>query len=410
MPATSEVLAKLGIDTRDIPSDLRDAEKFFQKFSKDIEASTAKAGSAGGKKFVDAFGGQLASSARGAIFAALGLNAQEAAKQIAGYFVKGTDEQWAAVGKISDDNSKAIGERIALNLTPKKVFDSLKAEFDAAKAEFEALNSALGGDATADERKAVLEAQGRMEKAALEIARIHKQDRDAEAAFQSEMQKAGYETLTNAEKKLTLEREMETLRGEILSSSLAESEIIRKKEDLLKKGVELRNVEKEILEENARTEKEAAAAKEKSLDSQLKAAKELKRLSGQASATQGKIDAAQISLADRSKLTIGELANLTNFGAGVSTDAGAAGQKARDVLNLEKEAEALRLLGDVAGASAAMSNIGQLRDQLVSGGFAKSSEMDPGRAIVEELKTLNTDLGKTLAEIKGVLDGKFINQ
>lgn len=112
----------------------------------------------------------------------------------------------------------------------------------------------------------------------------------------------------------------------------------------------------------------------------------------------------QAALTDRSKLTLSELASKSSFSVGVSTDLGAAGARAREALDLEKQAEGRRMAGDVAGAEELRGRAGGIRQSLVSQGVLKSGEGDPSIPLKKALKESEDALKSIDNKLAGVAE------
>ena len=410
MATTSEVLARLGIETKDIPKDLAEADKFFKKFSSDLEKDSGKAGESGGKKFAKAFGAQLSGQARGAIVAALGLSAQGIADKIAAVFVGGSKEAFEKFGAIADANSAMIGERIAENLTPKKLAENLEKEFEAAKNAAEDIAQALGGRDDLESRTKIVEAQNKALVIERKLAELRKQDRDAAEKFAQDQRDFQFETISQEEKLSVLKAEVADLQNKLVSGVLSEKEAYEESSKVLEKQLEIRKIEQEISADLVENEKKRADEAKKRTAAESAAAKQVKNLRGKAGGIQDRIGEANTELSDRSRTTIGELANLSSFTPGVSVDAAAAAKRAQEVLRLEQEAERARLSGDQSGAAGLLGQAGQLRDELVQSGFTKSTEGDPAAKIVAELGKQTVELKTVLEEIREIEKGRYVNQ
>lgn len=114
-------------------------------------------------------------------------------------------------------------------------------------------------------------------------------------------------------------------------------------------------------------------------------------------------DKLQTQLSDRSKMSLGELASLSQFGVGTSIEAGNQSRTAREVLDLEKRAEQLRKSGMGDSAEGLLERAGQLRSGL---SMLKSEE----RTMGDQLKTALSETEKELAKVNETLQGKFANQ
>lgn len=434
MPATSEVLARLGLDISDVPKDLADAQSFFKKFGKQIEGDSAKAGTGAGSKFAKSFSAQMSGQARGAIVAALGLSAQGIVDKIAGWLTGGTKAEWEEFGRIADENSKAIGERIRENLSAKRIVDNLTNELEAAKARTaraqdvgEAVNGGgkigavqavliglkaqLGfGEKEVYQRLAVVKAKADELAIEKELTAAKKAQGDMEGRYFKALRDYEFELSTLDEKRKTLAREIVEINADILAGGLSEKEVQERKIDILQKDIQLRGVVKQIAEETAEAERKAADKKKKDLDEETKKRKDLANLGSKRAGIEEKIGDAQVKAGDRSKASLGELASFSQFGVGVSSDAGAAGAKARDILEIERQANEARMRGDVSGAEEGFTRAGALRNDLVKSGFAKSTEGDPQDEVVKEINKLNTDLSEVLEEIRSIEEKKYVSQ
>ena len=157
--------------------------------------------------------------------------------------------------------------------------------------------------------------------------------------------------------------------------------------EIQKQSNDILDLEKEqarAAQEKADKDKEIAAEKEREHQREMQRLEELKakraEVEGEISEIQSK--AAQ-KKADESKLTIGELANLDVFGAGVSIEAGEQGEKARNILALRDQAEAARKQGDVASYRDLIGQAQAEADQLhAPGNLLKSTEMPSDQALI----------------------------
>lgn len=430
MAATSEILAKLGIDTKDIPKDLQEADKFFAKFSKDLEKGSEKAGDEGGKRFAKSFGSQIAGQARGAIAAAIGLSAQGIADRLAGWLVGGTAKEWEEFGKIADENSKIIGERIRENLAPRKVIENLERELTNAQKKIDELfagksgggklsifeaavsgtKALLGlGAKELDQRLAIKQAENDRLKIQGQLAEARK----AAAAEEEKLTKAirdyDFESATLEGKKTILKSEIVKLNNEIQSGTLKEKEVTEKLVQLFSKALELQRVKKDLVDQTARKEEQAAEKKKKALEDERKQTEKLVALEKQRDGLQKKAGELKDQIADRSKLTIGELAQINESGFGVGNDAIFAKRKAEDVQKAQAEADALRLSGDIAGSAEKLAQADALKNELAGAGFLKSTENDSAD-VVAQLKETEEELSKVLKSIDSHVEGKFVNQ
>jgi len=109
--------------------------------------------------------------------------------------------------------------------------------------------------------------------------------------------------------------------------------------------------------------------------------------------------------ADRANLALTELAGLGKFAPGVSVETGAQAEQARKALDLQRQAEEKRTVGQRDEAKALFEQADQIRSDLVKSGGIKSNEM-PFEQIVKKLEESN----KILIELGTIFKGKFVAQ
>ena len=122
--------------------------------------------------------------------------------------------------------------------------------------------------------------------------------------------------------------------------------------------------------------------------------KEQKELTKEQRAAQAGVGKASSDLAtaqeDRGKMSLQELAGISQFSPGVSIDTEAQGSKAREVLDMQQKAEEARKAGDSTGAAEMLSRADEMKGGLSA---LKSSERaDPFEAYKQALKTSEDQL------------------
>jgi rubrerythrin len=160
-------------------------------------------------------------------------------------------------------------------------------------------------------------------------------------------------------------------------------------DDKNKKKIEEVELQNEIV---ALRKEEAAEAKKAA---EARAAQE-KRVAG----AQGNLDSFK---KDRASMSLQELANLSPFAVGVSSDLNEKSSKARDILGLESEANKRRASGDIAGADELFSKADSMRDALAGGSGVKSSEASATAKLQEALKAELTELQAINKKLGGVV-------
>jgi hypothetical protein len=207
-------------------------------------------------------------------------------------------------------------------------------------------------------------------------------------------------------KRLAAEREHQTKLKELQMSRLQkmrEFEIEAadgdKKAGLIK--AELARMDKEI----------AGAAKDQVRQQELINAKtaveldyrkQILRASSAKKAAEKTLDEAK---AERSKMSLTELANVARFGAGQSVTVEDQAEQARQAMQLQKQGEEARVGGNQDQAKALFEQADQLKTALVKSGTVKEAEA-PFAEIVKGIEESN----KILAEMEAVFKGKFVAQ
>lgn len=173
--------------------------------------------------------------------------------------------------------------------------------------------------------------------------------------------------------------------------------------DREKMKANLIKVQNDLKEKQGKIEDDAKKKSEKDKADKTKRTEGEKRISD----AQGEVSKARTNLEtaqnDRSSLTLEELAGKSQFSAGVSVDIGNQGKTAREVLDIQTQANAARVAGDVEGSKSLFSKADELRGGLTA---LKSGERDPMGTYKAALK----DSEEKLEAIKIAVSGKFIAQ
>lgn len=433
--STTEILAKLGIDTAQVPKDLEKADAFFKKFSRSVEQEGGKAGQSSGSKFVKGFGQQLSGSGLGgALAAALGLNIGKIAEKVAERFQEafggGTKAAFEEAGKIADEVAKRQAEAVETRLSAAQKI--AKAEAEIAKAVERQVELSKVPNKTADQLKQVAEAQLQQLDAEKRLRELREKDADAVKKLAEAQRTYDREKLTKAQQILALEKEMYALTMEGSKATLTAGERAEKRLEILERAKKIDELTKEIAEERKTAEEKVTREKERQADLSAKIAKTEKQIqSGRQEVADKKF-----ALGDRSKLTVAELAALPGeqrqaavdaaredarraeafrFGsslddAGLSDEQRRQRAQARQVLDLEAEAEKARLSGDRGKSEDLFQRVGQLREQLVSSGAIKSTEGDQQKAALAEIKKQTEAVNELVQEVKAAKAAKLKNQ
>ena len=400
MASGPELVGRLGLDKSNYTRGLGEAERDFSKFT----AATAR----GAKGVTDQLG-QLNYKLTGAREILHGFGyALVFDKFIAGF--KEVSEWAKKFGDQTDDNIRAAG----------RWGDAWKGAIDSAKekgASFlgflaqagEYAGGLLKGESPdqVDADAASDDAASQAEKARDEafkandpkkVAALREDNAKKEAALAEK-------SMTLAQRKADLDKRTGTLLVE--QANLATGEL-EKQETLKGKILDLELERKNVVAEIAKV----------TADSQHKQLEEVAEIAGAESraatalAAQKERELAHIAdlekdaaakKADKSKLTLGELANLDIFQSGTSVAAGQQGAQAREAIDLQNKANQARLSGDVTGAEAFSSQADEITKALhAPGGLLRSTD-HPDDDTSKQLEAAN----KTLDEINTKLAGKF---
>lgn len=443
----SEVWAKLGVDTSNVPKDLEKALAAFKEAGNQIEKQSSSTGANAGEKLAEALGHRLTGSRHlaGALATGLGLNIEKIAENLAGAIVGGSKEGWKRAGEVADEASKLIGKKFELNLTPKQLSDQISKELDRAVKDASDkkptnqsfLKNALGvigfGKTDAENLEEANKAQNKILEAEIRKEELAKKEREELKAIAKE-QKDIYETKQSKEDRIK-QLNKDALAYTIESTDLSKTKVERAQAELdaKKRLLEADMVEKEL-------EKEKQTLKEKQLETQreiTKAKDREKELNTDLKIQEQKNADDRAKLSDRSKLSLGELAGLQgtssqvdfdrraqqdeearrkafSFGSneGLSGDQIAQKESAQKIEELQNQAELARKAGNSQEAESLLSQVGQMRDQLVNqpGSLLKSTEGDPTKQLVSQIAKDNKETQKILDEIKQIESGKYVNQ
>ena len=432
MGFSSEIRAALGIDTSSIPGDMSKARAAFNQGANQLQADAGKHGAGAGDQFVGSLEHRLlgARHLSGALATALGLNLENISNHIAAAIVGGSKEAWEQAVKLADENTAIIQKLIETRLSPKQLGDKQQNDLQRALAEqsgagkdgplnwFQKLVAKYGGagdkqiaglKSDADKEIEQQAAQKKVLEAQLVIEEHQKQVREATKALDQARAEASEKNLTGKRAEEAINNRINGILKEITSGNLSDLEIIAKK--------------KQLIEEQGKLEAAQLRTKEQAIEKE----RTLARLALDLQEAQRKMNADQEEAAnhraDRGRTTLGELAELSanqpaakarayKFGedSGLSDEARAAKATAREIEDMQAQAERLRRSGDVNGANELFDQIGAKKDTLVKSGFLKSSEGDDMRKFTETLHKDQVDVIKILNETKTVLDGKFVNQ
>jgi hypothetical protein len=434
MGFSTEISARLGIDTSSVPADLAKARTAFNQELGKLPAEAAKHGAGAGDKLTRALEHKLlgARHLSGALATALGLNIEHIAETIAGGIVGGSKEAWQKAYEVADRQTAAIEKLIESRMNPKRIQEKHKKDLsratDAAQnagkddEDAKAGMTAVYGSAVtklaeifgvAKSDAEILTEKGEKSLDLIEqqtkVGEDDKKIKEAIKSLEDARLEASTKNLNHTEKIAAFDAEIAKLVKEITGGELSQLEIIDKRKALLK--VEL--------DQEAEKQRYAQLAIDK--------ARELGKLKTSLFEASRKYqmdeEAYQNAHDDKGKSTLGELAELSGaqgekkkraykYGedSGLSDDARAAKAKAREIEDMQDEAERLRKTGDVDGANALQDQIGSKKDELVKSGFLKSSEGDDMKKMKETLHADNLAITKILEETLTAVSGKTVNQ
>ena len=440
----TEIQAKLGIDTSSVGKDLAGAKKLFDDWGREIVPEAEKTGASYSEKLTKGITGKLAGSGAiaTALGTALGLNLPALAAKITAAIVDGTKEGWEEAGKIADENAKLIAEKFREGLSPKQATDQLQKELKKAVAELESIKPEIGfipDDSGLTEGKTFtkdlnaeqLTAQQNAQKKILEIEKQLRDLKKDEARdlkeYEEARKKFELEELSDGAKIVKLNEMIAATVAETLKGDLTAGELAKKKINLLELEKTLRETLKRITEEDSKLIKDDIERKEKADKEEIARAEKKFSIERARYNQSKKLADDQGKLSDRSKLTVGELANLdgkkkefslgkSNLDLSFNDDQDLTEQqreqkkKARQIQELEAEAEQKRLSGDRAGAEEVFNRVGTLRNDLVASGATKSTEGDKFEDLRKQIAEDNKEITKTLKDLLTVESGKFVSQ
>jgi hypothetical protein len=437
----SEIRARLGIDGSSIPGDLQKARGAFQKFGNDVQKDAEKTGGLTGDKLIGKLEHKIfgARHLSGALAAALGLNIEKISEKIAAAITGGSAEGWKAAGEIAEENSKRIQKAIERNMSPARLAEYYKREIEKANEEAENVGKhaksslvnratfGLLGNSTkvldAEQLEEQQKAQARALEAQEKLDDLKKDSSKTVDKLGEAQRKYDDEHGTAQQRIARLNADILNLQWDMEKAGLTQTERDEMHIKLLEKQTQLEKEQKEVVQKKAEQEEKVTAQKIK----QTNLAEDLRRDRDKLKEDQGK-------LSDRTKLTLGELADLKGggqvssmdeeykkaeenrrqaftFGAdsGLSADQVKARDKAKEIKELEKRAEQARLSGDQQGAGALLDQVGTMREDLVNSGFTKSTQGDESKALREQITKDNFEIKKVLTEIAQTEKGRYTN-
>jgi hypothetical protein len=438
-----EIQAKLGVDTSSVATDLAGAKNIFNKWGNEVAASGESHGASFGGKLVGSIEHKIGAAHLGnALAAALGFNIEKIADKIAEVIAFGSKEGWAEAERLADENTKLIKEKFTDSLTPKRLAEELDKELRKTIAKLEAIKPTKdfqyydedAGKAVFSNGSLSDEQAKEQEKTKKEILEIEKKIRDLKKdegkdvkEYEEARKKIGLEELSDGNKIDELNKQILATTDEMLKGDLTAGELAKKKISILEMEHQIKEAMLRITKEDGELLKKTAEAEEKAGKEKIAREEKLFSLQRARFNEEKKLRDDQNKVTDRSKLTVGELANLNgkskqfslgnqgfrnDFGenAGLTFDQEAAKEKAKKIQDLEAEAEAKRLSGDVAGSEESFGKVGQLRDELVKSGATKSSEGDKFADLQKQIAQDSIELQKTLKDLIAVEKGKFVSQ
>lgn len=259
-----------------------------------------------------------------------------------------------------DEKRKVIVDEIATSL--KKMDDTSKSREDRKKAELDVDTKMIELSKLETERKK-------------EIA-------TAEAAASAASKKVAFEKLSEENKIIQLRKEALDLEKQSAAVGLDKVKSLELQKSAAEKIADANEREARRKEETDRAKKEIGVG------------------------TKGVVEARtnlETAQRDRASLSLGELANISPFASGVSTDISNQGRTAREVMDIEGKAKTARLAGDVQGAQGLFSKADELRGGLTA---LKSADKDPLATYKDALK----ESEQKLEDIKTAVQGWFINK
>lgn len=438
MGFSSEISARLGVDTSSVAQDMARAKAAFNKGGEDIASEAGKHGDNVGAKLAEGIEHHLVGTRHlsNALATALGLNLETIAEKITAAIVGGSKEGWQEMGRLAEEQFKLLEERAKLVMNPKEFSDHLQKGLRDAQSQMgqtkttqasgfwemmlrehsespefsRAVLSFFHLVQTEQEKANELSAAGnKVSEADLKILEEKHKAKEAEKALNAALDQDATENLTSSQRILALQELEKKTIEEINSGKLTETDIIAKQNVLREASKKVAAEELAIKQRTQDKERELAKLGTERFEAQRKLTRDSEEFANRQT--------------DRGKTTLGELAELTVnqsakakrayvFGedSGLSDEAAGAKASAREIEDLQDQAERLRKTGDVGGANQLFDQIATKKDSLVASGFLKSSEGDEFKAMKETLHKDVVDLAKLIAETNTVLAGKFVNQ
>lgn len=437
----AEVRARLSMDGSSIPGELQKARGAFQKFGQQVETDAGNTGDKAGGKLVGSLEHKIfgARHLAGALAVALGLNIEKIAEKIASAITGGSAEGWKAAGEIAEENSKRIQKAIERNMSPARLAEYYKREIEKANEESSAigakakpsfLNRISGGLIGSSAKQldaSQLEEQQKAEARALEAQEklddLKKDGGKVEEKLAEAQRRYDDEHGTAKQRIGRLNADILSLQWKMEERGLSQMERDEIQIKLLEKKTTLEKEEKDLAEKTAQHQRDITESRIKQTNLEEKLRRDRLDL---------KKDEAKLD--DRTKLTLGELAELKgggkvssfdaeykkaeaarkeafSFGSDIdlTPDQRAARDKAKEVQELQKRAEEARLAGDQSGAGELLNKVGSMRDELVASGFTKSTQGDESKALREQIAKDNFEIKKTLTEIAQTERGRYVN-
>lgn len=429
----SEIKAKLGVDTSSVPADLAKGKAHFDKFGKEVEQSGHGHGESFGEHLVGGITKKIgAHHLSGALAAALGINIEKISEHIAAAITGGSKEGWDEAQRIVDENAALIEKKITAAMNPEQLASHLEKELAKAVDALQNFNpkksftQSLGlgaGELNAEQLKEQQELTKKVLETEEKLAEVKKKAAEEEKKYLEESHALVMESVDDESKLVNATVRKHEIEKKLLETGLSVEETHKLTLELLKQENTIREAGKKIEEDKAREEKKAAEEEEKAIKKQMEQEKKLGDLRMSQAEQEKKVRDDKAKLEDRSKLTIGELSQITNakpkeksgldlsFGvdADLTQEQRDLKKKAQEAQEAEARVEELRKAGRVAEADDALKKLDEMKSNLVNSGFVKSTE-DPAKALVEQLHLDTEKLNKTLGEIRDISKGKFVNE
>lgn len=434
MATTSQILAKLGIDSSGVPAELAEADKFFKKFAREAEQTTGtKAGGASGGKFMKAFQAKFSGAGLfGMLSTALGLNIDKIADKVAEAFQQkfggGTAKAFAEAEKLADEVAKRQAEANDERLSGAQKIERAEREIAKAIAKQNEL-SKTGNNLTADQMIELNRAQLAQLEAEKRLSELRKTDRQTAEEYAKKQAEYDRSKLSKQEQIASLEKEIFKTAVEMSATNQTAGERDKKRIEILEKQKEIDQITKDLADERLKAEEKVTKEKERQADLSEKIAKGERQIAEK----RAELKEREGALKDRSRLTVAELAKLPGTERAIEVEAArserrrreaftfgadadlneeqrTAKENARKVLDLEAEGEAARVRGDQAKAEEIFSQVGQLRESLVASGAVKSTEGDPQKELLKEVKVQTIGIQELVKQVEGFKTAKLKNQ